>query len=186
MEIKVKRLSEPANEPLSIQEVKLFLRLPDSTTEDDLLNFLIKAARIKAEQLTGRSLGLCDWAIYTDIIPAKLKLIKSPFSSLTSVQYKKDDVWTDFTDYVLDDQADPAVLIIADADNYSFENNSVNNFKVEYKAGYDVVPEPIKHWMLVNIATWYEMREKISETSINELPRTFVDYLLDDYKVRLI
>jgi hypothetical protein len=46
------------------------------------------------------------------------------------------------------------------------------------------VPQSIKAWMLLAIATWYENREALTAGQpVAELPRSFWDGLLDPFYV---
>ena len=38
-------------------------------------------------------------------------------------------------------------------------------------------------WMLIAIGTWYKHSEATEGSTLNELPRTYVDGLLDEYRL---
>ena len=79
------RMTPPASEPLSLAEVKTFLRI-DGSADDSILTTLIASARIMAEELTGKSLITQSWKLaYDDAVPACVKLIYLPLQAISSV-----------------------------------------------------------------------------------------------------
>jgi uncharacterized phiE125 gp8 family phage protein len=81
----------PAEEPVSLLEIKQHLRLDvDETIEDDLLTRKIVTARKHVEEITRRQLITATWDMFLDCWPDK-PFIKLPFGNLqsvTSVKYK--------------------------------------------------------------------------------------------------
>ena len=79
-------ISEPALEPLSLDEARAWLRL-DTHAEDDLLLALIRAARIAVEQATRRALLAQNWRLRLDRWPANgiVNVPLSPVLRLESV-----------------------------------------------------------------------------------------------------
>ena len=60
----------PAEEPISLDEAKLYLRIGlEQATEDDLLNVLIAAARSRAEERQGRAYLTQTWDLFLDAFP---------------------------------------------------------------------------------------------------------------------
>ena len=59
--------------------------------------------------------------------------------------------------------------------------------KITFVSGYESVPEAIKAYMKVKIATLYENREEfVIGASIAEFGNKFVENLLSSYKVRIL
>jgi hypothetical protein len=58
----------PTSEPLTLDEAKLHCRV-DSTADDNLVQRLIRAARMEAERLTGRAICASTWQINLDRFP---------------------------------------------------------------------------------------------------------------------
>lgn len=172
--------ARPGGNPVDIEEAKQFLRVVNDE-EDMLISSLISAATDKAEQITCRALAETEYTYYADEVPAVFKLPNPPLISVTSVQALKDGVYTDI-DYTLNDSEVPAVIKISDTSS----DDDDKAFKVVYTAGYKICPDAIKQWILVQVSTMYEQRETFSEKSLSHMPRTFVDHLLDSYRVRMI
>lgn len=61
-------ISPPAEEPLSLAEAKLHLRV-DFSDEDALISALISAARQAAETITARQLVTARWKYILDAFP---------------------------------------------------------------------------------------------------------------------
>lgn len=77
----------PTLEPVSLDEVKSFLRLTGSD-EDSVLELLIKSAREFAEVWTGRQCLTSTWDYYLDAFPdTEILLPRSPLQSVTSITY---------------------------------------------------------------------------------------------------
>lgn len=80
------RALSPASEPVSLAEAKTFLRI-DSADEDALIGDLIKAARIAAEEQTGKSFITQRWQLsYDSCPPAITYLPNGPVQSIHSVK----------------------------------------------------------------------------------------------------
>ena len=63
-----------------------------------------------------------------------------------------------------------------------------STIRVRYRCGAwpdaGAVPDAIKQWVLLRLSTAYSMREAVSdERGLFEMPRTFVDGLLDPFRV---
>ena len=57
--------------------------------------------------------------------------------------------------------------------------------EVEFKAGYETIPQIIKIWALNKIASWYENRESVAVGAIvSKFDKSHIDVVLDQFKVR--
>jgi len=82
-------VTAPASEPLTLNEVKLFLRV-DDTTEDDFITSLITAARGLVEGHTWMPLISQTWAMQFDKDELNLlvwNINKAPLISVSSITY---------------------------------------------------------------------------------------------------
>lgn len=85
METKIK--TEPAVEPISLDELKDHLHIPRANTdEDDYLPLLIKAVRVFAEDALNRKLITQTWYLYLDDWPIIKEYFEVPFGNLQSVE----------------------------------------------------------------------------------------------------
>jgi len=177
--VKLKLITPLTAQPVSLDEAKLYLRVLHND-EDFLIESFIKAAVDKAEQITGRALSVRTYELYKNKVE-NTELPYPPLRAVNAVEVKDGDTYK-AVEYVLDDKATPAVIYIDGQDC-----SDINCFKITFECGYDSVPEAIKQWILVQVATLYEHRSMVETgTIISKMPRTFVDHLLDSYRVRLI
>lgn len=159
------RVSAPANEPLTLAETKLYLRV-DGSNEDTLINDLIVAARMTAESWLKRSLITQSWKLaYDDYICEEVDLPMGPVNSITSViVVNRDNTTQTISDstYYLNAAKDALIL---DTVTFGFR------IEVTYITGYDdatAVPKPIKQGMLEHIAAMYDSRGDVGQTALPE------------------
>ena len=105
-------------EPVSIDEMISYLRLPDATggdpsITDELTGFII-AARARAETLQGLDLVVKQWDLAFDYWPSYRVELRAPLVSVDLVQYRDSDgdytTLVADTDYVVDGSKQPPVL----------------------------------------------------------------------------
>ena len=191
-----KLIVAPAAEPITRQQAKRHLRLivniADETPhpEDALVDTLIVAARQGVEHITGRALMPQTWELALDEFDDVIELPKPPFVSITTVKYlDADGVLQPLasSSYLLDDYGVPARIMPAFGASWPSTRRQANAVLIRYAAGYadaNAVPHPIKSWMLLRIGTLYENRESLVKgTTSQELANSFVDRLLDPYRV---
>ncbi len=160
-------VTPPAAEPLSLDEVKLYLRL-DGTDEDTLLASLIVAARQHLEAATGLSLMTQGWRLYMDCWPADevVRIAKGPLQVIEAVTvYDGDGVATDVSlnGHVLDAASEPARLFL---ENRPSVGQRLNGIEIDFSAGFGDaatdVPDALKRAMLMHVALMYELRGAVS------------------------
>lgn len=188
----IRTITEPAAEPLTLDEVKAQCRT-SGTDEDALLQLYIAAARKQAESLTGRSLITRTLEQVLDAFPdGALKLGRPPLLSIISVQY----VPTGSTSLTTLDAGEYVQDVAYAADGPGFvlpvttwpaTADLANSVRVQFTAGYGStaasVPGDIRAWLLLTVATMYAQREAIDAAGrATALPGRFYDSLLDDYR----
>lgn len=184
-------LIAPTEEPVSLAEAKTHLRV-EHNDDDVLITSLIATARSAAEARTGRALVTQQWRQTLDAWPLDgvIELDKPRLISVQAVSYL-DSAGVRQT---LDPAAYQAVTDTlvgtvqpAYATAWPGCRETPGSIRVEYTAGYgnaNAVPQPLKAWMLLAIATWYAQREAfVAGVSLAELPRAFWDGLLDPHIV---
>ena len=149
------RIAAPATEPLSVSEVKIYLRL-DTATEDTLIGDLIKAARSVAEEHLRRSLITQSWRLVAGPVTAdRLILPRGPVQSITQIATvsSSGDANVLQTQFYRLDVGRDAVYLTHSPDSERIE--------IEYATGYGLaqhIPEALKQGMLMHIAALYEQR----------------------------
>jgi hypothetical protein len=199
--------SPPAIEPVTLSDVYLQSRIIDSS-EDVLLTLLIGAARRYAEMYTGRSFITQSWRLVLDSFPGMQMGGYAPFGAgftlpgnaillsrglvqSVSITYTAMDgnVYTvPTTDYVAELSGDPARLAPVFGKIWPIPLPQIGAVKIDYVAGYGLtaasVPEGIRQWILLRVATLYENREEVAVLKTGKIGlMPYVDSLLDPYMV---
>jgi len=183
--------SEPSIEPLTLAEVRdQYLKAVNDTDENNMITAMIKAARIKAENFTGRKFITQSVSESWDEWPddGVLELGHANVLSITSITYKdtagnnqtlnlSTDVYQDLKNL------NPRIKPVTDwPDLYEDGYNLVT---VVYSAGYGAattdVPEQIRMAIRTIIARMYECRD---EHYRQPLPMAS-EIMLSPYRVRL-
>jgi uncharacterized phiE125 gp8 family phage protein len=181
-------VTPPASEPLTLAEVKEFLRV-DHSDDDATLAIFITAARQLCESYTRLALLPTTFEEYFDDFPQysgtykdEIRLSRSPVSAVTYVKYidgNETTITASASDYKTDLISQPARI---SPDNGWFGTyETINAVFIRYVAGYAnaaSVPAPLKHGMLLVIGDMYENRTD----SVKRLP-TAAEYLWNPYRV---
>jgi uncharacterized phiE125 gp8 family phage protein len=194
---------EPEFEPISRTLAKLHARV-ETEADDLLIDLLIKAARLEAERITGRAFIPRTIEARFDDLPSGREPIELPMahsatvSELTYLDGGGAAQTIDLADLeVIAGGQNPARLIPAVNTNWPGTNRSPGNVVITYVAGYPAsgspadeeahqaaIPEALKNWMLVRVTTSYDHRGALDMGNLKELPRDFVDSLLDGLQLR--
>ena len=184
-------VTEPAIEPVTLEEAKAHLRVDADITDDDILiASLITAARADCENTLKRSLMTQTWELVLDCFASEIALSMPPVQSVTSVTYVDVNGATQTlapSSYVLDKDSEPARLVAAAGVSWPALGTGINRVRIRYVAGYATiqkVPEPIKLWLKMRIGTAYDTRRQfgaVERSAMLELPH--IDGLLDRYRI---
>lgn len=161
-------VAEPTTEPVSLEEVKLFLRLlPDDTSEDDFISGLITAAREYCENFTARALATQTIMLYLDSIPSEIEVPMPPLQSVDKIEVIDADKvaheLTADTDYMIDNGEISSIIFTASAQEVAAHLYPINPVQITCTVGYDAdIPVGIKQAMLLLVAHWYENREAVA------------------------
>lgn len=163
---------------IALDDVKLYLRVLHNE-EDALIQSLLNAAIDKAEQITGRALSVRTYELYRDDT-SPFVLPYPPLRAVNRLEVLDGDSYVP-ADYVLDDKATPAII------QPKSDASGLNCLRVEFECGYEQIPDAIKSWIFVQVSTLYENRMNlVTGTIVSEMPHSFVDHLLDSYRVRQV
>jgi len=200
--------TEPTAEPLSLQEVKEYLRLEDASDER-VVQPMITAARQFAEEHLGRSLMQQTITLYLDTAidtenplwegmrtapdlnyyKNYIVLPKSPVQSVTSVKtYNDSDTATTMaaSKYYVDTSREPARIVLRTGESFPTALRVANAIEVIYVVGYAsayAIPEPIRLGMFQHIAHMYEHRGDMGEyLQAREIP-AMIKMLYAPYRI---
>jgi len=191
-------VTDATAEPVSVADLKTYLRLSTAdTTEDTLLTALEKAARHAAENKTGRCCLAQTFQLLVDDWPANGEFIlpRAPLSSTDTdvvITYldptSGNSTTLSTTVFGVDVYAEPGRVFLRDGQDWPDHYTQRNAITVQFQAGYptsnatDTCPEDIETWIKMRVSQMYEFREPtITGTIVQELQRSFVDGLLDPY-----
>lgn len=193
----LKIITHPTVEPVTLAEVKEQTNLGTmslTSEQQSMLELDIQAAREEAELITGRSLAEQTLEVVLDSFPSgNIYLPGGPVAELLSVKYlDADDAEQTMSAGDYDIDTDSRLARLAPVDSWPSTSTKMNSVRVRYTAGWaqEDCPASIKKWILVRCATLFAQREGIAvgfgSTSVAEMPRSFVDGLLDRYTVRMV
>ncbi|MDE0724646.1 MAG: head-tail connector protein [Alphaproteobacteria bacterium] len=185
-------ITEPAIEPLTLDEAKDHLRV-DLSDDDAVILSYIKAARKAAENYTERSFITQTLKKSLDCFPAlEMELPYGDVQSVESITYI-DTNGTQQTlsssDYQVD--TDVTVARVAPAPGKSWPSTlsgQMGAVKVTYKAGYgdsaDDVPEDLKSGLKMHVGHLFDHREATTPGVKVEKVPFGMQYLFTPYRIR--
>lgn len=189
----LKLITGPSVEPVTLAELKAQCRV-DHSSEDDLLTAYGIAARQEAESITERALVTQTWARIIDCFPwSEIELGRPPVQSITSITYVDTAGATQTLSssaYVLDPTGEePGFVLPAYGYVWPTTLSTAGAVTITFVCGYGLaaaVPDAIKTWIRMRVATLYRFREHIGAwMSMQEVPSRHLDRLLDGYRVML-
>lgn len=166
-----KLITPPLEEPLTLLETKLHLRV-DATDEDNLIHSLIIAARETCEGHTHRKFITQTWERYLDHWPQKPKEYIELMPGVQAVNWVKyftrdgTEHIFDPAQYRVDIMSGPGrVVLMPDCSWPPDPLLPANGICVRFTCGYGSaqdVPATIKAAMLLLIGHWFEHREAVN------------------------
>lgn len=189
----LKLISGPSSEPVTLDELKAQCRVEHSA-EDDLLTAYGIAARQQCESILERALITQTWARMLDCFPwSEIELGKPPVQAITSITYVDTAGATQTLSssaYVLDPTGEePGFVLPVFGYVWPPTLDTAGAVTITFTCGYGAaaaVPDAIKTWIRMRVATLYRFRESIGAgLSMQEVPSRHLDGLLDPYRVML-
>lgn len=183
----------PGAEPLTLEEVKLHLRLTHDH-EDTLLTSLIMTARMICEADTGLALITRGYSLWLDCWPTTARrdwwdgvregiaagtgdtifLPRPPLVAVSTVLlYAENDTSTVFSaeNYHTDTIRKPGRIVLRSGISPPAAGRSVNGIEIRYTAGFGAtpqsVPSALRQGMLQMIAHLYRQRGDAPETALH-------------------
>ena len=154
----------PAVEPITLADMKAYLRADDDPAQDDLIAGLVKAARLTIEAASRRILIAQRWRVVLDRWPpgGTILLPLSPVIAIDSIRVTDAaGVATDVpsTAFEADLMSDPPRIAVSGAPEPGRPRNGI---AIELRAGYgaspDAVPATLKLAIRILVAHWFEHR----------------------------
>ena len=191
----VRTLTEPAYEPVTLEEARIWCRVDsDDTTQDAMLLILITAARERAEDLTGVAFAERTMELRLDEFPDSDNVIEVPHPPLKSVDYvtyatDDGDLSLDVgspSDLLVDTGSFPGRIAPAYGEGWPTARNHIGSVRIGFTGGYDngnAIPKRLRLWLQQRVSTWFDNREHLLVGSVKDAPRDFVDGLLDNLRI---
>lgn len=184
----IQSLGRPEWEPVTQAEVKLHLGEVTSALDTVIEKVWIPTARRQAESRTGWTFAKQQFKkTFKGFCQSGMKL-RPPLLSVSSVHYldsQNASVLLPSNQYRAVTSELEGLLLPAAGVALPSTYGQQDAVSVTFTSGYatrEDVPENARHWMLMAIATWYQNREGIvTGTIVSELPRDFMDALLDEF-----
>jgi uncharacterized phiE125 gp8 family phage protein len=176
-------ITQPASFPVSLAEAKAHCRVEDAA-DDATLNGLIAAATDYVEQYTGKAIITQTWRLTLDEFSDSILLPKNPVQSVVSVMYYDSQgalQTLSEDDYTADLVSDPAWIVINANTSLPDLADGVNMVRINFVAGYTVVPPSIKHAILMLVAQWFDNRAAVADRAMIAVPHA-VEALLTNYR----
>lgn len=132
-------IAPPSAEPVSLPDMKLYLRI-DGTTYDTLLTALLGAARDYAQRRQRRAYLTQTWELTLDAFPPMpIELPYSPLATVSSIKYVDSagaETTVSSSNYVVDTSSTPGRVALKS--DYSWPGvtlREVGGFKLRYTCG---------------------------------------------------
>lgn len=183
----------PGCEPVSVSEIEEWTQI--GTVPDDQIGVVARAittAREMLEHKTDRQLITAKATFYLDQWPNQIELRRHlPITAIDSVSYVDTDgdtqtltVTTDYLANVADPDRPALIMPGRGATWPSLRTEVYNPITIVASCGYGTSPESVpmaaRQWIAMLVATWYyQARESTTPATINDVPRTLFDGLLD-------
>ncbi len=182
---RLRRITPPAIEPVTLAHAKLHARI-DHDIEDALLATFAAAARQHGEHLTARQFVEAEWEIVLEAFPqgnGPIALPRPPFQAVAAVAYVdldgEEQTLAD-SNYHVDTDGHFGAIYPAEAAPWPATRCRRNGgVIVRFRTGWPVVngaastPEAIQAWMLARVTGLYEQREAFALRPLTPLPREF-------------
>jgi len=191
----IKTTVEPQIEPVTVKELKDYLKL-DYTTDDALLTALICSARQWAEKYTSRSFICRTLKAHFENHSEKVRLPYAPIYSVTTVTRVRENQSSTLTlnsDYYVNGVADKYLTLSSlgfgnvPPGVSPLDNLQSWNLEVTFVAGYGYsasdIPSGIRHGVLRLAGYLYENRNEVEVGTIIAKVPFGIRAVLDPYKV---
>lgn len=164
-------LRAPETEPISLTEIKSYLRIEaEEVGEDGLLHALIAAARLTVEAASGRILLSQGWRLVLDRWPLSgvIRLPLAPLIACEAIRVRSADGEVSLlpaSAYWLDAQGEPGRIVLTERPPRP--GRAPGGIEIDVTAGYGAaaadVPETLRQAVRLLVAHWYENRGDAAE-----------------------
>jgi uncharacterized phiE125 gp8 family phage protein len=164
----LERLTQPSEEPVSLEQARFNCSIEDSESDEALVQ-LVRQAREYCEERTDAALMACQWKMVFDRFPvsmAWLTLPRWPLVRVDTLQYVASDgtLATITTDNIVvrKDSHGRGRIALIDWADWPTTRNTPDAVRITFTAGYEApedVPSTWQRAMLMLVTWWFEQRE---------------------------
>lgn len=185
----LKVITPPSEWPVTLAEAKSQCRVRHDD-EDEFLEGLIRSATTYVEATLSQTIAVRTYELSLDEFTDAIELLRGPATAVTWVRYVDEDGETatvSADDYTVDLISNRQWVVVNSGVSWPSTLDAINAVTVRYTAGYDEVPDDLKHAILLLIGHWYANREaaNVGNTIPREIPLA-VDALLQSYRFILV
>ncbi len=182
-------LNAPVLEPVSLAQVKEFLRI-DGAEEDGFITTLIAAARLHVESITGRALISQSWRVVCDKFPLDriVKLPVGPLLELSQINVYDEDGNAHslaLAQFQPETKTAPARLFLPKMIDGLPLMRKRAAVEIDYVAGFgaeiDDVPADLKQAIFALISYWFEHRDAVVIAGSGSIVPSGFDNMVSSY-----
>ena len=173
-------------EPVDLNTARNWLRVVEFTSDDNLIQDLIKAVRLKLEKITGLSFGYKAMTCLIDVKDCSqwIELPYGPVDVIDSVERRYSIAsWETLTESTSTVSGDYELFGSADS---LIKVDSEGLYRFTYQGGFSELPEDLVHDMKVLLSYYYENRGKVMRSEENNADVFPNESLLNAYKYRKV
>lgn len=164
-------ITTPASKPVTLAVAKAHLRI-DGTDEDATIDRLISAATAQVQHITQRALVTQTWRLTLDAFPCgAIKVPMPPLKAITAFTYiDANGVEQTLTGYQVDNSGLIGRILPAYGTSWPAARCQPQSLKIDFTAGYDVVPDDVVAALLLIVGHLDQNREAVTAGPAIELP----------------
>ncbi len=156
-------LTTSGTSPVDLAEMRLYMKIPASiTSEDALIQVMIDACTEYGQRYTGREFTANTWNLLIDCLSDRVRLIRSPIDTITSIKHLVDDVLTVIpsTDYYKKDLTQWSEILLEDTKEWPTNTDDKEHaieiiFQTKaYSQAINLIEQAIK----VHVTYWFNNR----------------------------
>lgn len=178
---RIKRVSVPTTNPVTLNEAKARLRIDVDTDDVDLLSMIRGAADfIEGPNGAGIAITSQQYQVFYDSFPSEFTLPIHPVISVDSIKYELSGEQTLSTS-VYETDVYRGLIRPKSGQSWPSTDTVYNAVTVTYTAGYLDVPQDLKDAVLLLAGFRYENREELAPIALEHIPMG-ARYIIEQYR----
>jgi uncharacterized phiE125 gp8 family phage protein len=177
-------VSGPTQEPVSLDESKLHLRIDDED-QDQLVSQMIQAARDTVEEVTHRALVGRTVDVGFDSFNHTIELPLAPLRTVQSVKYldtNGDQQTLDSDYYQVDSSRCPGIISLSPQYSWPATYGTPGQIVIQIDCGYasrELIPSSLRHCVLLKLEELFDGDSRVFSSGTNSKSRNAVQVAFD-------